>query len=331
MLKGSGKPYDSLPSGYIFSELSFTKLRSVYKSRMGTDLTDSDFISFGLMDGSGALTNAGVLLADDSPIRQSRLFCTRWNGLDKASGVMEASDDKEYGGSLISLLQNGEEFIKNNTKKSWKKTADGRVELPDYPERAVLECLVNALIHRDYSDMGSEVHIDIYDDRLEIYSPGGMPDGSVVQELDIDNVPSRRRNPVIADIFNRMNYMERRGSGFKKIKRDYALSAQFTKTKTPKFYSTASAFFVTLYNLNYTKVAGKVASKVAGKVAGKLNRTQEKLLQVLRESPEATTAEMASILRMSPAGIRKNLYALRDGGYIERVGSDKSGGWKVLR
>ena len=105
---------------------------------------------------------------------------------------MEASDDKEYSGSLISLLQNSEEFIKNNTKKSWKKTADGRVELPDYPERAVLECLVNALIHRDYSDMGSEVHIDIYDDRLEIYSPGGMPDGSVVQELDIDNVPSRR-------------------------------------------------------------------------------------------------------------------------------------------
>ena len=141
VLKGSGKPYDSLPSGYMFSELSFTKLRSVYKSRTGTDLTDSDFISFGLMDGNGTLTNAGVLLADDSPMRQSRLFCTRWNGLDKASGVMEASDDKEYSGSLISLLQNGEEFIKNNTKKSWKKTADGRVELPDYPERAVLEAL----------------------------------------------------------------------------------------------------------------------------------------------------------------------------------------------
>ena len=51
VLKGSGKPYDSLPSGYMFSELSFTKLRSVYKSRTGVDLTDSDFISFGLMDG----------------------------------------------------------------------------------------------------------------------------------------------------------------------------------------------------------------------------------------------------------------------------------------
>lgn len=87
VLKGSGKPYDSLPSGYMFSELSFTKLRSVYKSRTGTDLTDSDFISFGLMDGNGTLTNAGVLLADDSPMRQSRLFCTRWNGLDRKSVV----------------------------------------------------------------------------------------------------------------------------------------------------------------------------------------------------------------------------------------------------
>ena len=113
------------------------------------------------------------------------------------------------------------------------------MEFPDYPERAVLECLVNALINCDYSDMGSEVHIDIYDDRLEIYSPGGMPDGSVVQDLDIDNVPSGRRNPVIADLFNRMNFMERRDSGFKKIKRDYVLSAHFTKAKTPKFYSTA--------------------------------------------------------------------------------------------
>ena len=67
------------------------------------------------------------------------------------------------------------------------------------------------------------------------------------------------------------------------------------------------------------------------KVADKLNRTQEKILQLLRENSAATTEKMANILQMSPAGIRKNLSALRDGGYIERVGSDKSGSWKVLR
>ena len=61
---------------------------------------------------------------------------------------MEALDDKEFSGSLIALLQGGEEFVRNNTKKRWKKTDTGRAEMPDYPERAVLECLVNALIHR---------------------------------------------------------------------------------------------------------------------------------------------------------------------------------------
>ena len=68
----------------------FTKLCSVYRMRTGTGLTDSDFVSFELVDENNMLTNAGVLLADESPMRHSRLFCTRWYGLDKASGIMEA-------------------------------------------------------------------------------------------------------------------------------------------------------------------------------------------------------------------------------------------------
>lgn len=251
MLRGSNKTYDSLTSQYKYGDFSFTKLRSVYRKRAGQDLEESDFVSFGLSDVNGMLTNAGALLADDSPIRNSRLFCTRWYGLDKASGVMEAIDDKEFSGSLVTLLQNVEEFVKNNSKKRWKKTANGRLEMPEYPERAVLECIVNALIHRDYLDMGSEVHIDIYDNRLEIYSPGGMYDGSIVQNLDTDRIPSRRRNPIIADIFNRMNYMERRGSGFKKIKGDYRKEANYKENLEPKFYSDNNSFWVTLFNLNY--------------------------------------------------------------------------------
>ena len=251
VLRGSDKTYDSLTSQFKYKDFAFTKLRSVYKKRAGKDLEESDFLSFGLTDAYGMLTNAGALLADDSPIRHSRLFCTRWNGLDKASGVLEAIDDKEFSGSLVTLLQSGEEFVKNNSKKRWKKTANGRLEMPDYPERAVLECIVNALIHRDYLDMGSEVHIDMYDDRLEIYSPGGMYDGSIVQNLDIDRVPSRRRNPIIADIFNRINYMERRGSGFKKIKSDYRKEVNYKENLEPKFYSDSTSFWVTLFNLNY--------------------------------------------------------------------------------
>ncbi len=212
VLRGSNQTYDSLSSYYPYENYAFTKLRSVYRQRTGKKLEEADFISFGLVDENGMLTNAGVLLADESPMRHSRLFCTRWNGLNKASGVMEALDDKEFSGSLLILLQGGEEFIKNNTKKRWKKTLDGRLEMPDIPERAALECIVNGLIHRDYLELGSEVHIDI---------------------------------------FSRMNYMERRGSGFKKIKHDYHSSANYRPELEPVFYSDASSFWVTLYNLNY--------------------------------------------------------------------------------
>ena len=251
VLHGSGKHYDALLSQYKIEDLAFTKLRSVYRMQTGKELEESDFISFGLANKNNVLTNGGILLADEPPFRHSRLFCTRWFGLDKASGIMDAIDDKEFEGSLVSLLQDGDAFVKTNTKKRWKKTGHGRIEMPDYPEQAVFEAIVNALIHRDYLEMGSEIHLDIFDDRLEIYSPGGMYDGSLVQELDTNMVPSRRRNPVIADVFGRMHYMERRGSGFRKIKADYHNAVNFRPELEPKFSSTPTSFFVTLYNLNY--------------------------------------------------------------------------------
>ena len=210
-----------------------------------------DFESFGIIDRNGMLTNAGALFADESPVYCSRLFCTRWNGIDKASGVIDALDDEEYTGSLILLLEEGMNFARRNSKKMWKKESDRRVEYPEYPERSIFEGLVNGLVHRDYLDMGSEVHIDIFDDRLEIYSPGGMYDGTLIQDRDIGNVPSKRRNPVVADIFSRLDYMERRGSGFKKIMQAYEVEPNYTEDKKPVFYSNATEFRVILKNLNF--------------------------------------------------------------------------------
>ncbi|WP_331465997.1 ATP-binding protein [Hominifimenecus microfluidus] len=203
------------------------------------------------------LTNAGALLADDSPIRHSRLFCTRWNGLDKSGGMVDALDSAEYSGSLIILLNEGVSFVKRNMKTRWKKTADSRIEMPDYCERSVFESLVNALIHRDYLILGSEVHIDIYNDRLTIYSPGGMADGTRIQERDLSSISSTRRNTVLADIFGRLGYMERQGSGFKKITESYHAAYNYRSDLEPEFYSDASSFQVTLYNLNYSQTICK--------------------------------------------------------------------------
>ena len=220
VLRGKNTSYDSQNSTYKIEDFAYTQLRARYKKWTGNSFEEKDLVSFGIVNEDGCLTNAGVLLVDDSPIRWSRLFCTRWNGLNKSGGTVDALDDAEYSGSVISLIEDGEAFIKRNAKKMWKKTSNSRIEMPEYVERSYHEALVNALVHRDYLVNGSEVHIDIYDDRMEIYSPGGMPDGSVIQERDPLSVPSTRRNPVLADVFNRLGYMERKTSVYKGYKQD---------------------------------------------------------------------------------------------------------------
>ena len=116
-------------------------------------------------------------------------------------------------------------------------------EKSDYPFKAVREVLVNALIHRDYQIVGTEVHVDMFDDRLEITSPGGMLNGSRIQDLDLKRVPSMRRNEIISDIFGRLHYMDRRGSGIGRIINSYA---EFEEK--PIFYSNEYYFQVVLPN-----------------------------------------------------------------------------------
>jgi len=146
ILKGMNRTYDELSSEYDFKDYAFSKLRERYKVWTGNSMEEKLFDSFEIRGENGKLTNAGALLADDSPIRHSRLFCTRWNGLDKSGGMIDALDSAEYSGSLIILLNEGVGFVKRNMKTMWKKTANSRIEMPEYCERSVFEALVNALI-----------------------------------------------------------------------------------------------------------------------------------------------------------------------------------------
>ncbi len=253
ILNGLNLTYDCMVTSYNFADFSFSKLRERHKVWTGKSLDDKFYDSFNLRAPNGKLTNAGVLIADDSPVRHSRLFCTRWNGLDKSGGIMDAIDSAEYSGSLILLFNEGMGFVKRNMKTMWKKTPNSRIEMPDYCERSVFEGLVNALIHRDYLELGSEVHIDIFDDRLSITSPGGMADGTNIQDRDIESVASKRRNPALADVFSQLGFMERQGSGFKKIKEAYQFAHNYTEDLAPEFYSDGGTFWLTLYNLNYGK------------------------------------------------------------------------------
>ena len=251
ILKGKNLTFDALSTEYNIKDLSFTLLSATIKERTSKKFNEKkDFLSLGLAKENGILTNAGVLLSDQGALKQSKIVCTKWKGLTKGIISEDAIDDKEYTGSIISLLENADLFIKNNSKQSWKIVGMDRIELEDYPATARREAIVNALIHRDYQILGSEIHIDMFDDRLEITSPGGMFDGSLIQNLEIKNIPSVRRNVIISDIFSRLHYMERRGSGLSRIIESYS----DCETK-PKFISDSLSFTVIFPNKSYAKKA----------------------------------------------------------------------------
>ncbi len=326
VMRGRNSSYDSLMSPYNYEDYSFSKLRERYKSWTGNSMTEKSFVSFGIRDAKGHLTNAGVLFADDSPVRCSRLFCTRWNGLDKSGGQIDALDSAEYTGSLIILLNEGMSFVKRNMKTLWKKTPDSRIEMPDYCERSVFEALVNALIHRDYLINGSEVHVDMFDDRLVIYSPGGMPDGTQIQERDIEDIPSTRRNPILADIFARLGYMERQGSGLSKIRTSYENAANYKTGMEPMFHSNRVEFTVKLPNLNFKASDSEALNEALNEV---LTEKQKRLLNILRSNPAITQKEIIENTSLSRSTIQRIIKELTKMGRLERAGSKKKGSWIV--
>lgn len=357
VLRGTHQTFDSLSTEYKFENHDFSRLRSVFHHRTGKEFTENDYESWGIVDQNGKLTNAGALLANENPLRHSRLFCTRWNGLDQSHGIMDALDDEEISGSLIQQLQEGLAFCRRNSRKMWHKSGDGRVELPDYPEDSVLEGLVNSLIHRSYLELGSEVHLDMFDDRIEIFSPGGMYENRPVQDCDIMKIKSRRRNPVLADIFSRLKYMERRGSGFKKICNEYAHQVNYSEKKKPEFYSDNNDFVLTLYNLNYgvengvhegngvndvdmqnqsspefPKSSPKVpqSSPKFPKSSPNLSLPLEQFLKVLRNFPGGTIPILATETDVSERMIKKYIKELRNLNIIRRVGSNRSGYWEII-
>ena len=260
--------WDSLPTQVDASKHSFIILANTFREQTHQEWNDKYLESFGLVTPDGKLTNAGLLFVDNCTVFQSRIFCTRWTGLYKDDAISSV----EHRANLVLLLKYGMDFIKNYTMSGWVKMPNYRLNLPDYSDRAIFEGLVNHLIHRDYTVMGGEVHIDIYDDRVELVSPGAMLDGTQIQDRDIYKVPSMRRNPVIADVFTQLDYMEKRGSGLRKMRELTEKLPNFLQGKEPQYQTEATSFYTTFYNLNWSE-NGRIPVE---EVANRVNSTLEK-------------------------------------------------------
>lgn len=323
VLKGSNKTFDSLHTDYKAEDYSFTILANSFKGRTKQEWDKKYLLSFGLVTSYGKLTNAGALFADDCPLWQSRLYCTRWDGKEKGDAI----NDAEFTGNVLMLLREAMNFVKSNTKRGWEKLPDGRKNKPEYAERAVLETMVNHFIHRDYTVMGSEVHLDIYDDRLTVTSPGGMYNGMLIQDLDIKDVSSERRNPILANVMAQLDYMEKRGSGLTRICNETKALEGYKDELKPVFKSTPTQFQTIIFASSDTPNVGDNVGDVS---ETKLTERQQKILNLIKESPTITGRKMSETLSVSQRTIERDLSALKKIGVLKRGGKDNSGKWIVV-
>ena len=324
VLKGSNKTYDSLHTDYKAEDFAFTILANTFKTRTNQEWNKKYLLSFGLVTNLGNLTNAGALFADDCPLWQSRLYCTRWDG--KAKG--DAINDAEFTGNVLMLLREAMNFVKSNTKKGWEKLPNGRKNKPEYAERAVLETMVNHFIHRDYTVMGGEVHLDIYDDRLAVTSPGGMYNGMLIQNLDIADVSSERRNPILANVMAQLDYMEKRGSGLTRICNETQALDGYKDELKPVFKSTPTQFQTIIFASSDNQNVGDFVGDMS---ETKLTERQQIILNLIRELPTISAKQMSETLSVTTRTIERDLSMMKKNGVLKREGKDNDGVWIINR
>ena len=150
-----------------------------------------------------------------------------------------------------------------------------------------------------------------------------MPDGSIIQDRDPLTVPSTRRNPVLADVLNRLGYMERKGSGFGKIISGYEFQKNYIESKKPTFRSDRYQFTVIMPNLNYG--TQDVPQDVPQGVPQ--DNLDVQILKLMRENNKISTDSMAMLLGVSSKTIKRRIKEMDN---VHYIGSGYSGHWEII-
>ena len=199
-----------------------------------------------LVEQAGTLvpTHAGVMLFSEDPqnlIDQAEVACVRFKGND----VVTYIDRRDLRGPLYQLVDDAEQFIYRHMKVGRRVEGFAGVEYREYPQPAVREVIVNAVVHRDYSRRGQRIRIFMFDDRIEVYSPGLLPSGVLLEKMRQLEPQSVLRNPVITGVFRDLGsrYIERLGTGIRRM----AAAMEEQNLPIPRFDVIGSEFRVTLF------------------------------------------------------------------------------------
>lgn len=167
-----------------------------------------------LAGGRLVFRNAGVLFFAKHVrhfFSQAYITCLLAKGTDK----VHILDRKDFAGGIVSDIEESLRFIERNTRTAYRIEGLRREDIPEYPMKALREAITNAVMHRDWFMEGANVFVEIYTDRIEVSSPGGLPKGMRLSDLGRKSI---RRNALIADLLHRITFIEKAGTGIKRMR-----------------------------------------------------------------------------------------------------------------
>lgn len=302
--------------------LHFKFLALVAESR-GVEFSEEKFATLRMLDGNGKFNNLAYLLSDEN--RHMVKFAVYRNKM------YDFAVKKEFEGSWVAVLEQVLEYtnIYNETSARVIGSDATRTEIKSYPDPSLREAVVNAFCHFDAS-FPSDIKIEFFPDKVVIGSPGALYHTTMKEVL---SGRQSFRNPNLVYVLGKFNFIENYATGLKKI-----LSAYNKYPVKPTIETTDNFFVVTLPNVKVGTQDENYFDELVSEPEGepesepvKINDSTKLVLKAISRNPDITQTGLVKETKLTLATVKRRLVELKEKGYIERVGSDRKGYWKVLK
>lgn len=328
MLDGSNQSWDEqVCRSYALTDRAVKKLCSdINRYRTEKDgqnapkTTKETLIGWGVLkqDKTEVLPTNAFALLTDNPFGQAKIQCAVFKGESKSVFL----DRKEYEGSLCRLLEDAYQYVLRNIRMGAVIEGLIRQDKFELPPAAIREMICNAICHRSYMDEGM-IQVSVFDDRLEVSSPGALCRGLTLK--DALKGRSKPRNKVIAEVFSRMGIIEKWGTGLQRI----VDLAKQEGLKEPVFENNDSFFRVILYRGK--DEATQTTDQTIQTTDQTVQTTEQKIMNAIAEKPTITRKELAEKTGLSESGIKWQLDKLKKEQKILRAGGTFGGHWVVKK
>ena len=269
----------------------------------------------------GKLRRAAILLFGKDP---KKFYITSYIKIGKFANETDIVSTDDIEGNLFQQVEKAMDILRVKYLVS-NITYEGiyRKDTLEYPEDALREAVINAVIHRSY--MGAHTQLKVYPDRLNLWNIGGLPASIRIDDLKKWH-SSKPRNDFLADVFFKAGMIEAWGRGTIKII-DECKNAGLPE---PEFREEFGGFSVAFRKERLgEKVGEKVGGKVGGKVGERLSINQRKIVKFIIKKPAISAKELSRLIGISQRKIEENIAKLKVMGILKRIGPDKGGEWRV--